>query len=57
MEGTISVETAVGQGSTFTVTVPVVVDKPLDDKLEPAAEEPGIKDFMRQMGVLSRGTA
>ena len=58
MEGVISLETAVGQGTTFTVTVPVVVDKPLDDKVEPAAEEEsGIKDFMRHMGVLSRGTA
>ena len=63
MGGTISVDTAVGQGSTFTVTLPVVT--PADPGADPGAnageapppEESGIKDFMRQIGVLSRGPA
>jgi signal transduction histidine kinase len=54
MGGTISVETAVGRGSTFTVilpevTAPVATDAP--------ADQPGIKDLMRQVGALSRGIA
>ncbi|HEV2761201.1 MAG TPA: PAS domain-containing sensor histidine kinase [Acidimicrobiales bacterium] len=57
MAGAISVETAVGQGSTFTVAIPVVVDQPISDELESIVEQSPIKDFMRQIGVLSRGTA
>ena len=58
MGGTISVETAVGQGSTFTVTLPsVVVADPALDQVDPADDQSGIKDFIRQLGVLSRGTA
>ena len=53
MGGTISVETAVGRGSTFTVTLPEV------DTLAHAVptDQPGIKDFGRQVGALSRGNA
>ena len=54
MGGTIAVETAVGRGCTFTVTLPEV------EAPEPAAfpaDPPGIKDFMRQVGALSRGNA
>ena len=54
MGGVISVETAVGRGSTFTVTLPEV------EAPQPAsfpADPPGIKDFMRQVGALSRGNA
>ncbi len=57
MAGTISVETAVGQGSTFTVAIPVVVEEPIADELESLVDQSPIKDFMRQIGVLSRGTA
>jgi PAS domain S-box-containing protein len=58
MGGTISVETAVGQGSTFTVTLPVVsAEEPAPDEAGPAGDQSGIKDLMRQIGVLSRGSA
>jgi PAS domain S-box-containing protein len=62
MGGRISVETSVGHGSTFTVTLPAVAGagggaEDQADTLDPAAGDPsGIKDFMRQIGVLSRGT-
>ena len=56
MCGTITVETSVGQGSTFTVAIPMVLEAPV--LAEPETVDPsGIKDFMRQIGVLSRGTA
>jgi PAS domain S-box-containing protein len=57
MGGTISVATAVGQGSTFTVSLPVVVEDSVDNEPEADVDQSGIKDFMRQIGVLSRGTA
>jgi signal transduction histidine kinase len=53
MGGTISVETAVGHGSTFAVTLPAVGDEPTQeqmDELDELAE-------LRQVGVLSRGLA
>jgi PAS domain S-box-containing protein len=54
MGGTISVETAVGRGSTFTVTLPEI-DTP--EATDGPADQPGIKDFMRHVGALSRGNA
>lgn len=57
MAGTISVETTVGQGSAFTVAIPLVVDEPMVDELKSIVEQSPIKDLMRQIGVLSRGTA
>ena len=52
MGGTICVETAVGRGSTFTVTLPEV-DVPQAAAVP--ADQPGIKDFRRQVSALSRG--
>ena len=54
MGGVISVETAVGRGCTFTVTLPVV-EAP--EAAAVPAEQPGIKDVRRQVGALSRGKA
>ena len=55
MEGTISVETAVGQGSTFTVAIPVLVDEPSADEPDPVVDQPRIKGIRRQISVLSKG--
>jgi signal transduction histidine kinase len=60
MRGTISLGTAVGRGSTFTVSLPAVVADGPGPEAEPAdqpVDQSGIKDFMRQIGVLSRGPA
>jgi PAS domain S-box-containing protein len=60
MRGTISLGTAVGRGSTFTVSLPAVVADGPEPEAEPAdqpGDQSGIKDFMRQIGVLSRGPA
>jgi len=58
MGGTISVDTAVGRGSTFSVTLPVVLaGEPEPDAVQSGDDQSGIKDFMRQIGVLSRGPA
>lgn len=57
MGGTIRVETAVGQGSTFVVALPVFVDEPVRDEPATGADGSGIKDFIRQFGVLTRGSA
>jgi len=56
MRATISVETSVGQGSRFTVAIPVVVEAPVPDEPDTIVDPSAIKDFMRQIGVLSRGT-
>jgi PAS domain S-box-containing protein len=66
MGGAISVETAVGRGSTFTVSLPAMASDPAPvgapgPSAAPATQEAGgdqsaIRDFMRQIGVLSRGT-
>jgi signal transduction histidine kinase len=54
MGASISVETAIGRGSTFTVTLPEVDAR----EAEPApADQSGIKDLTRQVGALSRGNA
>ena len=54
MGGRISVETAVGRGSTFSVSLPLVAV----EEAEPVdLDQSGIKDFMRQIGVLSRGAS
>ena len=61
MGGSISVETSVGHGSTFTVTLPAVAGAGDEENGEGPADgtsdQSGIKDFMRQIGVLSRGTS
>ncbi len=58
MGGAISVETAAGQGSTFTVSLPAVVaDAAGLDPVLPAEDQPALLGFMRQIGVLSRRTA
>ncbi len=54
MGGVIAVETAVGRGSTFTVTLPEVE---VPEAPAVPADQSGIKDFMRQVGALSRGNA
>jgi signal transduction histidine kinase len=60
MGGTISVDTAVGRGSTFTVCLPEATTNGSDgDETDgaggPGADQSGLRDFMRQIGVLSRG--
>jgi PAS domain S-box-containing protein len=55
MGGTISVDTAVGRGSTFTVCLPEVTTNGVVADATDAADQSGLKDFMRQIGVLSRG--
>ncbi len=57
MGGTISVETAVGRGSTFVVSLPLVAEETVVEEGEAEMGQSGIKDFMRQIGVLSRGPA
>jgi PAS domain S-box-containing protein len=58
MGGTITVETAVAQGSRFTVSLPAVVaEEPVDDERDGLDDQSGIKDLMRQIGVLTRGSA
>ncbi|HWI03010.1 MAG TPA: PAS domain-containing sensor histidine kinase, partial [Acidimicrobiales bacterium] len=53
MGGRMSVETAVGRGSTFTVTLPQVAAPDVGT----VPDQSGIKDFMRQVGALSRENA
>jgi signal transduction histidine kinase len=56
MGGRISVETAVGRGSTFTVALPMVPVGELAANLPDEAVEPSaMTDLMRQFGVLTRG--
>jgi len=66
MGGRISVDTAVGRGSTFTVSLPAVAEgsastaAPEIEGVAPGvdlADQPAIKDIMRHLGVLTRGTA
>jgi signal transduction histidine kinase len=57
MGGAISVETAVGQGSTFVVSLPTVTEEAVHEEAEPDVDQSGIKDLMRHMGVLTRGPA
>jgi PAS domain S-box-containing protein len=54
MGGTISVETAVGRGTTFTVALPEV---DVREAAPAPVDQPGIKDLVRQVGALSRGNA
>ena len=54
MGGVISVETAIGRGCTFTVTLPEV-EAP--EATAVPVDQPGIKDVRRQVGALSRGNA
>ena len=60
MAGTITVASAVGRGTTFTVRLAADVPdtgEATDDGLGPPTESSGIKDFMRQIGVLTRNSA
>jgi len=57
MRGTISVETAVGQGSTFTVALPTVGDDVLGAGFVADEGPSTIEDVRRHVGAASRGPA
>jgi PAS domain S-box-containing protein len=61
MGGRITVETAVGRGSTFSVELPATSPATSLAAAEapdmPAVDPSSIKDFVRQLGVLTRGPA
>jgi PAS domain S-box-containing protein len=57
MGGTISVETAVGQGSTFTITLPTVGDGVGGHDLGDDAGTSGLESLRRHVGAFSRGSA
>ncbi len=57
MRGTISVETAVGQGSTFTVSLPLVGEEIMVEEAEAHLDESGMTHLTSPIGVLSLGTA
>ncbi len=56
MGGHIAVETAVGRGSTFSVELPAALPA-AEELVKPTVDPSSIKDFMRQIGVLTRGSA